>query len=196
MKEDPKYDGLKVDKWQVAIVTSPERKGLPQQKIKIEIMNIPAYSSEPHTLLHNYDFLPDGYSDTLIMTESLDEIMTDKLIAFVNCDRYIRYRDIWDLRWLIQKGAQLNIQWFNQKISDYQISDYETKLSNKIESISTIIYSDQFKHEMQRFIPYDTQQRTLQKDKFYSFLTNEITTLLTTVQQTFLSAPDDSEFLM
>lgn len=41
----------------------------------------------------NYDFLPDGYSDIVMMTESLGEIMADKLISLVNCQRYIRYRD-------------------------------------------------------------------------------------------------------
>lgn len=42
------------------------RKDLPKQKIKIEVANIPAYSRMPQTLRLNYDFLPDGYSDTLV----------------------------------------------------------------------------------------------------------------------------------
>ena len=84
-------DGVRVDKWQLSVTTSPERKDLPKQKIKIEVINVPSYSKEPRALLNNYDFLPDGYSDIIVMTESLDEIMADKLIAFVNCTRTIRY---------------------------------------------------------------------------------------------------------
>jgi len=65
------YADIKVDKWQVRITTSPKRKDLPKQKIKLEIANIPAYSREPHAVRQNYDFLPDGYEDMLVMTESL-----------------------------------------------------------------------------------------------------------------------------
>ena len=74
LKQDPKYSELSIDKWQIAVVTSPERKDLPKQKIKVEVANIPAYTREPQPLQINYDFLPDGYSDTLILTESLDEV--------------------------------------------------------------------------------------------------------------------------
>ena len=56
--EDPKYSELSIDKWQIAaiLVTSPERKDLPKQKIKVEVANIPAYTREPQPLQINYDF--------------------------------------------------------------------------------------------------------------------------------------------
>ncbi|HHX4111957.1 TPA: nucleotidyl transferase AbiEii/AbiGii toxin family protein, partial [Proteus mirabilis] len=97
LKQDPKYSELSIDKWQIAVVTSPERKDLPKQKIKVEVANIPAYTREPQPLQINYDFLPDGYSDMLILTESLDEIMADKIISLPATTRYVRHRDIWDL---------------------------------------------------------------------------------------------------
>jgi predicted nucleotidyltransferase component of viral defense system len=99
------YQDIKVDKWQLSLTTASDKKDIPKQKIKIEVVNIPAYSRVPQSLQQNYDFLPDGYSDTLIMTETLDEIMADKLISLVSNQRYIRYRDILDLRWLKQQGA-------------------------------------------------------------------------------------------
>jgi hypothetical protein len=119
---------LTIDKWQVAVVTAPRRRDLPKQRIKIEVANIPAYSREPRPLLVNYDFLPDGYGDTLIMTETLDEVMANKLVSLVNTLRYVRHRDIWDLRWLKQQGATINPMWVRQKIRDYGISDYPDKL--------------------------------------------------------------------
>ncbi len=118
MRKDPIYAEIKVDKWQVSITASPDRKEIPKQKIKLEIANITAYSRNPRALRHNYDFLPDGYQDTLVFTESLDEIMADKLISFVNTARYIRHRDIWDLRWLKQKGAAINFQYIQNKIQE------------------------------------------------------------------------------
>lgn len=182
LRQEPNYDGLKVDKWQIAITTSPERNDLPKQRIKIEVLNVPAYSRLPQTLQHNYDFLPDGYSDIFILTESMDEVMTDKIISLVNCVRYIRYRDIWDLRWLKQQGAKYNQQWLVNKIKDYQITDYLDKLKVRIHQLPEIVQGKNFKNEMSRFIPHDVQQRTLLKDKFYPFLTHELTALLTEVQ--------------
>lgn len=196
LKNQAERQGLNVDKWQVAIVTSPEQKHLPKQRIKLEVVNIPAYSREPQALKLNYDFLPDGYVDTLIMTESLDELMTDKLVSLVNCRRYVRHRDIWDLRWLKQQGAQMNLNWLTNKISDYGIADYTGMLDTMWKNLPEIIHGDAFKAEMSRFIPMGVQQRTLAKDKFYHHLSNEIRGLLETVKRQLNDAPAENKFRM
>lgn len=174
---------IHVNKWQLNVITSPERKDLPQQKIKIEVTNIPAYSKEPLALAQNYDFLPDGYANTLVMTETLDEIMADKCISLVNCTRYIRHRDIWDLRWLNMKGARLRKEYIQNKINDYKISDYSEKLSVFLDQLSNIIHGKAFSDEMTRFLPVDTQDNTIKKEKFLIFLTNEISGLFLKVRQ-------------
>ena len=96
---------VKVHKWQIRVTTAPARRDLPTQMIKIEIAAIPAYRRVPQALRQNYDFLPDGYDDLVILVESLDEIMADKLVSLVNCTAYVRHRDIWDLHWIGQHGA-------------------------------------------------------------------------------------------
>lgn len=176
-------DDIKVDKWRISIVTSPERKDLPSQKIKIEVVNVPAYSRQPQALQQNYDFLPDGYADTLIMTETLDEIMADKLISLVACQRYVRYRDIWDLRWLKQQGAMMNADYVLAKIGDYKELTYSEKLDSLIERLDDIVRSKPFKDELSRFIPMDVLERTLEKDKFIDFLINENKSLLLQVKK-------------
>jgi len=196
LKKQAEQQDLNVDKWQVAIVTSPEQKHLPKQRIKLEVANIPAYSREPRALQLNYDFLPEGYGDTLIMTESLDEVMTDKLVSLVNCQRYVRHRDIWDLRWLKQQGAAVNMKWLANKLSDYGIMDYTDKLNEMWQNLPEIIHGDAFKAEMTRFIPMDVQQRTLSKSKFYDHLSNEIRGLLANVKQALNKAPEENEFRM
>lgn len=183
MASAPKYQDIKVDKWQIGITTSPERKDLPKQKIKIEVANVPAYSRVPLSLQQNYEFLPDGYGDTLIMTETLDEIMADKLILLVSCQRYIRYRDIWDLRWLKQQGAQINADYILAKISDYQENEYPGKLNNMIERLDEIIKSKDFKNEISRFLPSEVLERTLEKGKFIDFLINENKSMLLKVKK-------------
>ncbi|OGT53811.1 MAG: hypothetical protein A3E84_03800 [Gammaproteobacteria bacterium RIFCSPHIGHO2_12_FULL_42_13] len=176
-------ENIKVDKWQVNLTTSPGMRNLPKQKIKIEIINVPAYTSVPKTLKKNYDFLPDGYSDIFIMCETLDELYADKIIALINTEKYIRYRDIWDLRWMKQEGATLNLQFIKHKIADYQITDFNNKLNNMLYKLSDIIHSDAFREQMSRFIPIDIQERTLNNKKFYIVLNEEITQLLLEVKK-------------
>ncbi len=182
LREEADYAGVTVDKWQVSVVTAPQRRDLPRQRIKIEVAAIPAYSREPRPLLTNYEFLPDGYSDTLIMTESLDEVMADKLISLVNTVRYVRHRDIWDLRWLKQRGAVVRREWVQSKIGDYGILDYPKRLQTMWHRLPEIIHGEAFRAELGRFIPAEVQERTLHKSKFYDFLVKEIQELLTSVE--------------
>jgi predicted nucleotidyltransferase component of viral defense system len=191
LKHQPEYRGLQIDKWQIAVMTAPEQKHLPKQRIKIEVANIPSYSREPQALQLNYDFLPDGYSDTLIMTETLDEVMADKLISLINCHNYVRHRDIWDLRWLKQQGAQINMTWLINKLSDYRIEDYLTNLDIMWQRMPEIIHSTAFKNEMIRFIPTDVQERTLAKEKFFDYLSKEIRGLFAEVKQRLNGVSED-----
>ena len=196
LKAQAEYQELNIDKWQIAIETSPGQKHLPKQHIKFEVANIPAYSREAHALKVHYDFLPDGYADTLIMTESLDEIITDKLVSLVNCQRYIRNRDIWDIRWLKQQGGKVNIKWLANKINDYAIPDYLNRLDIRLQSLPEIIHGNAFINEMTRFIPQEVQQRTIAKEKFKDYLSNEIQGLLIDVKQKLNDSPETSEFQM
>ena len=177
------YAGLSVDKWQVAVVTAPERRDLPKQRIKVEVANIPSYSRELKSLIVNYDFLPDGYGDTLILVETLDEVMADKLVSLVNTIPYVLHRDIWDLRWLKLHGASIKPMWIKKKVDDYGIDDYLDKLDNIWQQLPDIIYGAQFRKELTRFTPVDVQESTLLKKKFYDFLVTEIRNLLQSVKR-------------
>lgn len=182
---------IKINKWQISITTSPERKDIPKQKIKLEIANVPAYSRVPQALRQNYEFLPDGYEDTLIMTETLDEIMADKLISFINSQKIIRHRDIWDLHWLKQQDSKINPDYILLKIKDYAINNYFEKLQEKMSHLDEIIRGKDFKNEILRFIPVDAQERTLQKEKFVDYLVNETKTLLSNVAKIVSANKED-----
>ncbi len=181
MMENNDRQGVKVNKWQIRIITAPDRPDIPKQMIKIEVAQVPAYSAQAKALNNNYLFLPDGYSDTLVLTESLEEIMADKLIAFPTCQKYIRYRDIWDLQWLKKQGASINIEFVKNKIVDYKIDNYINCVKNMIAQLHPIIHGNEFKAQMSRFIPVSVQERTLKKDKFYDFLEQEMCDILTQV---------------
>lgn len=196
LKQEPQYAELKIDKWQVAVTTAPESKHLPKQKIKLEIANIPAYSKEPLPLRINYDFLPDGYSDTLILTESLDEIMADKIISLAATRKYVRYRDIWDLAWLTQQGATLNIDLVKKKVTDYKLENYSLFLTDLITRLPSLVSCAEFITEMKRFTPTEIFDRTLAQDKFKQYLANTLIALFNNVESQLTSGYKPQEFRM
>lgn len=177
MALEPESRDIHVDKWQIIVVTAPGQRHIPRQKIKIEVASIPAYSQVPCALQGNYDFLPDGYTDTIVMAESLNEIMADKLVSLVSCQAYIRYRDIWDLRWLKTQGALPDIHLVESKIQDYKVTAYFKKLEEMKHMLPEIIHGKTFIEQMSRFLPFDVLENTITREKYRVMLINELNML-------------------
>lgn len=169
----PDYENVRVDKWQVSVETSPEQRDMPRQRIKLEIANIPAYTSELVPLRQNYDFLL-GYGQVLVIAESVDEILADKVVAFPASVKNIRYRDIWDIAWLQQQGAKLDPSLVERKIEDYHIEDYAQLLEDAISRLPDLIDGKPFVEQMTRFIDADTLARTLREPRFAEYLKNTV----------------------
>lgn len=195
LKQEKEYAELRINKWQINITTAPGQKDMPKQKIKLEVANVPAYTKEALPLRNNYDFLPDGYEDTLVFTETLDEVMADKLISLPATQRYIRHRDLWDLVWLQQQNARLNPELIRLKLTDYKIPDYQQLLESRIASLDEIVASAAFHNEMKRFLPTNVYDRTLGQDKFKSFMLGALKKMLTEVHtKLFGSSTPEPEF--
>lgn len=175
---EPDSRRVAVHRWQIRITTAPARRDLPKQMIKFEVANVPAYTRVPRVLRENYDFLPDGYGDLIILAESLDEIMADKIVALVDCTAYVRHRDIWDLHWLQRQGASYDAKLVRLKREDYGAIDYSDKAEHFIESLPGIVHGEAFRNQMSRFIPMEVQERTLRKEKFLALLENETAELI------------------
>ena len=167
---DVESRGITVNRWRVNATLNPERRDLPKQRVKIEVANVPAHTKEIVSIRAHYDFLPDGYDDVLIVSETLNEVMADKLISLPANKRYIRYRDIWDLYWLVKRRAEVDAKLVEQKIIDYQLLEYEDSLNNLIERLPDLVNSSEFHIEMQKLLPSDVFDRTLRKDKFCEHL--------------------------
>lgn len=195
LRQEKEYAELRIDKWQINITTASGQKDIPKQKIKLEVANVPAYTKEALPLRNNYDFLPDGYEDTLVFTETLDEVMADKLISLPATQRYIRHRDLWDLVWLQQQNARLNPELIRLKLADYKIPDYQIMLESRIASLDEIVASAAFQNEMKRFLPTNVYDRTLGQDKFKSFMLSSLKKMLTELHtQLFGSLTPEPEF--
>jgi len=169
MATSPDYENVRVDKWQVSVETSPQQRDMPRQRIKLEIANVPAHTSELVPLRQNYDFLL-GYGSVLVNAETIDEILADKLVAFPASIKNIRYRDIWDIAWLMQQGAKLDPTLVERKIEDYHIENYEQLLDDAIERLPGLIDGKPFIDQMIRFIDAETIARTLRELKFADYL--------------------------
>jgi predicted nucleotidyltransferase component of viral defense system len=176
----PDYENVRVDKWQVSVQTAPAQRDLPRQRIKLEIANIPAYTSELVPLRQNYDFL-SGYGTVLVNAESIDEILADKVVAFPASVKNIRYRDIWDIAWLEQQGARLNPDLVLHKIGDYHIEHYATLLQDAIVNLPMHIDAKAFADQMNRFIDTETLERTLRRPEFAGYLKRTLGAILTSM---------------
>jgi predicted nucleotidyltransferase component of viral defense system len=181
LRNEPKYSEINIDKWQISVETAPNRPDIPRQKIKIEIANIPAYTCQARPLVRNYDFLPDGYSDIFLLAETMNEILADKVLALPATQRYIRYRDIWDLAWLQQRGATLDCDLLCRKLEDYKVADYDVKVEQLVGNLSNILNSIEFHAEMKRFLPSSVLERTLEKEHFTEYLNDTLNELFTNV---------------
>lgn len=190
LRAEPEYEEVKVDKWQISVTTAPVRKDLPRQRIKIEVANIPAYTHAWRQLVRNYTVLPDGYSDTLIRVETLEEVMADKLVSFPATTNRIRYRDMWDLIWLKQQGAKIDANMVSQKINDYKIDHFEQKLHARIDSLPGIITEGIFHNEMKRFIPLSVYETSLGKEGFSAFLLDGLRDLLSQLRKDLYAKQD------
>lgn len=193
LRNEPAYAEVNVDKWQISVTTAPERRDIPQQRIKIEVANITAYTRAVRQLVRNYSVLPDGYSDILISVETLDEVMADKLVAFPASTKQIRYRDMWDLVWLKQQGASVNSSLVNRKLRDYRIDDFRQKLQARVDSLPGIISGGDFHQEMKRFIPAPVYETSLAKEGFSLFLQDTLSELLLQLRRELYESSDKSD---
>ncbi len=197
LRGDSLNGSIKVDKWQIAVTTSPERRDLPKQKIKIEVANIPAYTHDVVLLNANYDFLPDGYDSILVPTESKDEILADKLLSLpATAASHVRFRDIWDISWLKQRGATSNMELLTNKINDYNVYDYQERVTLLMDKLPSIIQSDTFKSEMIRFLPLHVYQRTLGESAFAQHLEHSLLGVFQRVLVALDTPPNSPSFEM
>jgi predicted nucleotidyltransferase component of viral defense system len=172
---EPKRESGNVDTWVLKIQTRPERREMPTQRINIDICAIPSYQPKPMLLLNPYG-VDMGTGGLILQVESREEILADKIIAFALRKNRIKNRDLWDIAWLYQNNIKLSFDLVQQKIEDHKHSNkIFVNLLNKrkdelLESSSSC--KQDFIKEMQRFLPADVVNSTINQDNYWSFLVN------------------------
>jgi hypothetical protein len=172
---------------------------MPRQRIKLGIANIRAHTRELLPLLANYESVI-AMPTIMVNTEHIDEIMADKILAFptslqdnqglpVGLDsKKIRHRDIWDLAWLIRKGAKLKPELVAAKVGDYGVDGYDNMLVEALARIPDIVKSPPFKEQMSRFIDSTTVGKMLSTDAHLNYFSTTVSGLFSRMQAELANA--------
>jgi predicted nucleotidyltransferase component of viral defense system len=195
---EPTKDTGTVDTWKLRMITRPDQKGLPSQRINIDICAIPSYDKRP-AVLRNYYGVDMGTSGLIIQAQSREEILADKLVAFALRPNRLKNRDLWDIGWLKQQNIELPLDLLAKKIADhrYSVTEYLRLLSER----TGLLRSDPavhtaFIHEMKRFLPLKTVTQTVKNSEFWEYLANVIETESNLVIRFLVNAPDAAPFKM
>jgi len=174
---EPKREVGNVDTWKLKIVTRPEQRGMPVQRINIDICAVPSYDKRP-MMLRNYYGVDMGTSGLILQVESREEILADKLIALALRPGRIKNRDLWDIVWLKQQGILLTMELLEKKIVDHRntVEGFVTLLGNRREMLKVDdVLRVAFEQEMRRFLPSKIVVETVENTTFWIYLTNIVT---------------------
>lgn len=161
-----------IDTWKLKVVTRPDQPSLPMQRIHIDICALPSYDRQPMVLRNHYG-VDMGTSGIIIQSQSREEILADKIVAFALRSNRIKNRDLWDIGWLKQQNIKLPIDLVWQKVADRQYDDVEfiNILSERVDILlnDPQLHQD-FVNEMKRFLPPEIVRDTVVKNDFWTYL--------------------------
>lgn len=146
-------ENVAVHRW--TAVVDVERPGRRAQKINIEVADVPAYDARPRTIMSHYPGV--GEAPVVLHASSEREILADKVIAVVGRP-YLKARDIWDIKWLLDRRNDLNTDWVRAKAGDYHLvhgDDVRPFLETLTARASELAKPDtrkKFHDEMSRFL--------------------------------------------
>ena len=170
---EPTKESLGVDTWKLSVMTQPERKDLPAQRIHIDICAIPSHDRRP-MMLRNVYGVDLGTSGLILQAQSREEILADKIIALAFRPNRIKNRDLWDIAWLKQQGIELPLALVPAKVSDHRhtVAEFRSQFKGRLSALKAdpAVRRD-FVKEMQRFLPAATVKETVEQETYWEYLT-------------------------
>lgn len=188
---EPRRDTGNVDTWKLKVVTRPNQKELPAQRINIDICAIPSYDRQPMVLRNQYG-VDMGTAGLIIQVQSREEILADKMVAFALRPNRLKNRDLWDIGWLKQQDIALPLDLVRRKIADHQYnqSAFLTSLAARRKALlSDPGLRTDFIREMKRFLPPRIITETIEQKPFWDYLTRLVAAECQAVTQA-LEHPD------
>lgn len=182
---EPVREHGNTDTWKLRVITRPEQKNLPAQRIHIDICAIPSYDRRP-MLLRNHYGVEMGTSGLIVQAQSREEILADKLVALALRPNRLKNRDLWDIGWLKQQNITLPLSLIPNKVADHKRSqeEFTTLLGQRVHDLADKPeVRKAFIQEMRRFLPPQVIDRTVEKKEFWGYLTDLISAEGTRVLQ-------------
>ncbi len=149
-------DRAQVKRWEFVIRVPVE--GRPQ-RIRLEICNVPAHDAAPRLVRPTYPQL-EHMEPIVLHVESEREILADKIVALA-ARKWIKYRDVWDLKQLADRGLEPESGLVRVKAADYGLAVPELSkgLAQARTSLETAEAKRGFVQEMSRFVSIPMARR-------------------------------------
>lgn len=195
---EPVRESGNVTTWKMRLITRPERRDLPAQRINIDICAIPSHDPRPMLLRNPYG-VDMGTSGLILQAESRAEILIDKLIALAFPPNRIKHRDLWDIGWLVRQGIEPPLELLPAKITDQGRTQPEflARLAERRQQLleDTEIHKG-FVQEIARFLPPKAIAGTVRQAAFWDWLTALITDLCVRVERALDASEQPGPFPM
>lgn len=150
----PDADGVATSRW-AARIAVPTGNPAQQQKqvINLEVANIPAHDVTIMPIAAHYDMLTPAQRGLMLRSETAHEILADKLKAVVTRP-FLKYRDVWDIKFLLDRGERINGNLIDQKLTDYGVTRerYIDTGREKLLALKSADAERGFMVEMSRFL--------------------------------------------
>ncbi len=173
---EPVKESDGVDTWKLCMVTRPERRDLPSQRIHVDVCAIPSYDRRP-MMLQNYYQVDMGTAGLILQAESREEVLADKIVALAFRPNRLKNRDLWDMAWLLRQGVKLPLPLLPAKLKDHRRTraDFMARLRDRTARLrSEPALRRDFVKEMQRFIPPQAATATVEQAAFWDYLCRQI----------------------
>lgn len=147
-------DGVSVVRWQSRIGVPHVDPSVPQkQVINLEVANIPAHRPEIGHVKANYAEISPAFRQIILAVESKEEILADKIVA-LGARRYLKFRDVWDIKMLLDDKIQPDFELVQAKLGDYAYdpATFAQRLCERAEALVTDASRKGFYDEMSRFV--------------------------------------------
>lgn len=158
--------------WSITIIKHPDRPDLPAQKMHIDICSIPSFTQEARPAINHYGIASD-IEGLPIPVQTKEETLADKMLAFAFRARRINPRDVWDIAWIKQQGAEQRGDLLRKKLvaRGKTAAEFEKLITRHAEKISNDPATrEDFYQEMSRFVPLDVSENTLDRPEFWGYV--------------------------
>jgi hypothetical protein len=187
---EPVKIGGNVSMWKLVIQTRPGRKHLPAQRINLGISTVPSHDPRPMMLRNAYG-VDLGTAGLILQAQSREEILADKVVGLALRENRIKNRDLWDIAWLIQQGVEIPLHLIPLKVKDHkrQKKAFMEALETRLAGLhGQPEMREDFMKEMRRFLPAVAVRETIDKESYWSYLTQVVTELGQTIKAALKSS--------